>query len=139
MLVYENVIRVRYHETDQMGVVYHSNFLIWFEGARSEMMREIGLPYIEFEKAGVKIVVVKVYLEYKKPALYDDLVTIVTRLKSIKGPRITFDYEVKKEDLLLATGYTEHVFVNDAGRAALPEKINPKLWHRFISAIEANS
>lgn len=139
MLVNENVIRVRYQETDQMGVVYHSNYLIWLETGRAELMRKIGLPYSELEEGGVKIVVVKAYLEYKKPARYDDLITIVTKLSSLEGPRVTFDYEVKNKDLLLAKGYTEHVFVNEQGRPALPKKTNPLLWQRLLSALEAKS
>ncbi len=138
-MVNESKLRVRYQETDQMGVVYHANYLIWFETGRSSLMREIGLPYSEFEKNGLLLVVVKAFCEYKHPARYDELVTVVTRLNSIDGPRVTFHYEIKNEKRLLVKGYTEHVFVSKEGRPVALKKANPFLWNRFMSALENSS
>lgn len=98
MLTSETKIRVRYAETDQMGVVYHSNFFPYFEVARVESLRELGVSYAEIEKMGVIMPVVDVHARYVRPALYDDLLTIKTSLKELPlHHKIEFHHEVFNE------------------------------------------
>ncbi|OSZ80117.1 thioesterase [Chitinophagaceae bacterium IBVUCB2] len=106
MFATETQIRVRYAETDQMGVVYHSNYFPYFEAARAESIRQLGFTYADMEKMGVIMPVVDVHCRYLRPALYDDLLTIKTMLKELPvHHKIEFHHEVyneKKE--LLAVG-----------------------------------
>ncbi|MGB9257001.1 MAG: thioesterase family protein, partial [Candidatus Korobacteraceae bacterium] len=89
--VYETSLRVRYAETDQMGVVYHSNYIVWFEVGRVEMLRDLGFHYREMEKQdGTHIAVVEVRCRFKSPALYDDLITIRTRLLNVRESLLHF-------------------------------------------------
>lgn len=117
-------IRVRYAETDQMGVVYHGNYAQYFEMGRVEWLRNLGVSYKGMEEMGIMLPVVTLNMNYKKPALYDDLLTIRTIFKSQTSVRIEFDYEIyneKKE--LLTTGYSMLVFVDmKSGRPTLPPK-----------------
>src|SRR3981189_866853 len=110
--VSETRIRVRYAETDQMGVVYHSNYLIWFEVGRVEFIRQLGLDYKSMEREeGCGIAVVDVSVRYKAPARYDDELVVQTRLIAARGAVIRFGYRiVRAEDgLLLCEGQTVHV------------------------------
>jgi acyl-CoA thioester hydrolase len=124
--VYETKLRVRYAETDQMGVVYHSNFVIWFEVGRVEMLRQLGFTYSEMEKRdGTHIAVVDVRCRYKVPARYDDMVTIRTRLVNVRDSLLHFGYEVVRDldGILLAEGETVHLVVDsEFRRIPLPQK-----------------
>ena len=106
MFVSATQIRVRYAETDQMGVVYHSNFFPYFESARAESIRQLGLTYVDIEKMGVIMPVVDVHCRYLHPARYDDLLTIKTILKELPvHHKIEFQHEVfNEEGELLAVG-----------------------------------
>ena len=107
--VYETKLRVRYAETDQMGVVYHSNYIIWFEVGRVEMLRSLGFTYREMEKQdGTHIAVVDVRCRFKAPALYDDSITVRTRLLNVRDSLLHFGYEILREadGTLLAEGET---------------------------------
>lgn len=110
--------RVRYVETDQMGIVYHSNYLIWFEVGRTELFRELGLPYTLFEEQGLALAVVEASCRYRRSAHYDDEVTIYTQVDEFSPRIITFSYQVKKGELLLTEGKTKHVFLNREGTIA---------------------
>jgi acyl-CoA thioester hydrolase len=112
-------IRVRYAETDQMGVVYHSNFLIWFEVGRVELMRSLGFDYKQMElDDDTFIVVADVHCRYHHPARYDDELTIRTRILEAKNRVLKFGYEIfrQQDEKLLATGHTIHVACNRAGQ-----------------------
>lgn len=102
----ETQIRVRYAETDQMGVVYHSNYFPYFEAARAESIRQLGFTYADMERMGVIMPVVDVHCRYLRPALYDDLLTIKTMLKELPvHHKIEFHHEVYNEkNELLAVG-----------------------------------
>lgn len=102
----ETQIRVRYAETDQMGVVYHSNYFPYFEAARAESIRQLGFTYADMERVGVIMPVVDVHCRYLRPALYDDLLTIKTMLKELPvHHKIEFHHEVYNEkNELLAVG-----------------------------------
>jgi acyl-CoA thioester hydrolase len=123
---YDAVVRVRYAETDQMGVVYHSNYYIYFEVARVEYMRNLGIDYRQMEiQDDSFIVVAESRCRYRKPARYDDLLRIRTRVISLKRRTIHFGYEVLRDESgeILATGETAHVVCDRAGRPkSLPEK-----------------
>jgi len=124
--VYETIVRVRYAETDQMGVVYYANFFVWFEVGRVELLRDIGFSYREMEKLDdCHIVVAEARCSYKKPALYDDSLRIRTRVLQVRRKTIRFSYEVLRDPgaELLATGETLHVICNKSGQPkSLPEK-----------------
>lgn len=113
MLVTETKIRVRFGETDKMSYVYYGNYALYYEQARTEMMRYLGLSYQEMEKKGTMMPVLELHTEYIKPSFYDDLITIKTYLKSMPTARIRFDYEIyNEEQILLNKGYTILTFVN---------------------------
>lgn len=106
-------IRVRYGETDQMGVVYHGSFTEYFEVGRVEWLRELGVSYKKMEEQGVMLPVVNLNINYKKPAKYDELLTVITKLRVKPTVKIIFDYEVYDEaDNLISTAETTLVFVN---------------------------
>ena len=119
-------VRVRYAETDQMGVVYHSNYLIWFEVGRVELMRSLGFNYKQMEvEDDTFIVVADVHCRYHHPALYDDLLTVRTCILEAKTRTLKFGYELfrQQDNKLLATGHTIHVACNRAGQVKhFPEK-----------------
>jgi acyl-CoA thioester hydrolase len=116
----ETQVRVRYAETDQGGVVYHSNFLVWFEVGRVEFCRDHGFNYRDMERgADAYLPVVEVHVRFRNPAHYDDLILIRTRVVSIKSRAMTFEYEARRisDETILAEGSTHHIVRNSAGKA----------------------
>jgi acyl-CoA thioester hydrolase len=125
--------RVIYGDTDSMGIVYYANYLRFFELGRNEYMRARGLTYREVEAMGLKLPVVEARCRYLKSALYDDLLTIETRVTRAKGPRVSFAYELKNEvGDLLADGHTEHAVLGESGR---PVRMPPEV----VEALAAES
>ncbi|WP_396153754.1 acyl-CoA thioesterase [Flavobacterium sp.] len=124
MREYEFTVRVRYAETDQMGVVYHGNYAQYFEMGRVEWLRNLGVSYKWMEDNGVMLPVVSLEMNYKKPARYDDILRVKTILKSQTSVKIEFDYEIYNEqNQLLTTGYSMLVFVDmKTGRPIVPPK-----------------
>jgi acyl-CoA thioester hydrolase len=135
----ETRLRVRYAETDQMGVAYHSNFLIWFEVGRVELLRQIGFCYRDMERSdGCYIAVVDARCRYKAPARYDDDLLVRTFLTNVRGSLIHFRYEVLRADdsVLLAEGETVHIVTDaDMKRRTLPDKYAAA----FRDAVEKSS
>lgn len=129
-------IRVRYAETDRMDVVYHSNYLVWFETARILMLDQIGMPYREIEARGLFLPVLSVSAEYKSPARFDDHLEIHLFLKKKPRARMHFDYEVRRGDELLATGQSSHGFMDRSGKGQRPPEDLVKLLEAAWS--EAN-
>ncbi|KOS04673.1 thioesterase [Flavobacterium akiainvivens] len=130
MNFHEFNVRVRYAETDQMGVVYHGKYAEYFEMGRVEWLRNLGVSYAEMEKQGVMLPVVSLTMNYKKPARYDDFLTVKTIFKKQVGVKIEFDYEIYNEKQeLLTTGYSMLVFVDmKTGRpTSPPEYVKEKL------------
>ena len=132
MNYHEFKVRVRYAETDQMGVVYHGNYAQYFEMGRVEWLRNLGVSYRTMEEGGVMLPVVSLTMNYKKPARYDDLLTVRTIFKKQQSVKIEFDYEILNEGgELLTTGNSILVFVNmKSGRPTTPpdyilEKLKP--------------
>lgn len=130
MKEYQHTTRVRYAETDKMGVVYYANYAIYFEIGRVEWLRNKGISYKEMEDEGIMLPVISLSMSYKKSAYYDELLTITTRLKKLSPLRIEFEYEILNQNQeLLTTGETTLVFINAQTRrpAPAPEYILKKL------------
>lgn len=127
-------LRVRYAETDQMGIVYHSNYLVWFEVGRSELFRELNLPYTQFEEQGLGLAVVEANCRYRKPSRYDDELVIVTKIDHMSSRTVTFSYLVYREETLLTEGKTVHVFINKEGRPADVREY--PIWSRLQTVLE---
>ena len=129
-------VRVRYAETDQMGVVYHANYLVWFEVGRVEFIRQTGLDYATMEREGALIAVVDVNARYKAPARYDDELLIRTTLVGLRGSIVRFRYAIVRavDGMLLCEGETTHIVVGrDMKKRELPEKYAERfreLMHR---------
>ncbi len=113
MYTFETKIRVRYSETDQMGYVYYGNYGAYYEVARVEALRALGVTYKELEKQGILMPVLENYSKYIRPAMYDDLLLIRVVVKDLPDTRIRFEYEVYNEaEKLINLGHTTLVFVN---------------------------
>ena len=123
MLVSRTQITVRYAETDMMGIVYHGNYLPWFEVGRTTLLKECGCPYRELEAQGYFLPVIELGVKFQRPALYDDTLTIITQLKERPVLRIHLEYEVRRGEELLVTGFTVHTFINKAGEPVRPPPI----------------
>ncbi|WP_111683011.1 acyl-CoA thioesterase [Winogradskyella tangerina] len=109
----ETKIRVRYGETDQMGVVYHANYAVYFEVGRTEWLREFGLSYAVMEQEGIMLPVISLQINYKNSARYDDELKVITKLKKLPTASIEFDYELRNNsDEILATGNTVLAFID---------------------------
>lgn len=132
----EHSVRVRYSETDKMGIVYHANYIVWFEIGRTEFCRAARFPYSEMEAQGVLILVTGVDCRYRRAARYDDEVTIRTRMGDTGSRGLSFFYEIVRRDdgTLLAEGSTRHVFVDGNGKPIrIPEEIHGA-FSRFVGA-----
>jgi acyl-CoA thioester hydrolase len=131
---HDAVVRVRYAETDQMGVVYHANYLVWFEVGRVELMRALGIEYKRMEvDDDCHIVVAEVHCRYHCPARYDELVRLRTRIAESKNRTIRFAYEAFRDadGQLLATGGTTHVICGRNGKPKL-------LPHKYRAILRTN-
>ena len=117
MISFETKIRVEYHHTDQMGVVHHSNYVKFFEVARTEWLRASGLTYAEMERRGVMMPIVDVAVKYRNPALYDELISVTAFVDESPKARMVFRYEVRGEDgREIATGSTTLGFIDKETR-----------------------
>jgi acyl-CoA thioester hydrolase len=119
-------VRVRYAETDTMGFVYHANYFVWFEVARTDWLRETGWTYREMELEGVGLPVLEAHCKYRQPARYDDELDVRATGALLSPLRVEFTYEVVRpsDALTLATGHTVHVAIDRAGRPCrLPDRI----------------
>ncbi|ARE89140.1 acyl-CoA thioesterase [Clostridium formicaceticum] len=127
-------IQVRYQETDQMAVVYHGNYFTWFEVGRTTLLRDMGYSYKQLEQENIMLPVVEVKCIYKEPAKYDDEIVIETKVREMKGIRITFEYNIirKKDERLLATGETTHAFVDTNLKPINFKKTHPAIYEALI-------
>lgn len=117
MKIFSMKFRVRYAETDQMGIAHHAGYFVWFEMGRSEFCRAMGLPYGEWEKNGVFMPAVEVSCRYKSPLLYDELVTMEVKVIEVAAASMTFGYKLIHDDgKLAAEGWTKHAFANPQGK-----------------------
>ena len=122
MLQGDITIRVRYAETDRMGFLHHAQYLLYFEQGRTELLRSQGLAYRDLEDQGFLLVVVHAEVRFRSPARYDDLLTLRTRVARVRMARIDHEYELRRDDTLLAEGATTLACVDREGRVqALPD------------------
>ncbi|MFD1675655.1 acyl-CoA thioesterase [Alicyclobacillus fodiniaquatilis] len=150
---FTHCLKVRYPEVDQMGVVYHGNYIPWLEIGRSTTITNFGLTYRELEESGVLVVVTNLNVDYKIPARYDDTILVVTKLSNLEGIRISFHYEVYrlsteiqqgsklmsdeelqktlKDSTLLITAETEHVCMNRDNKIIRLKRENPEVFSKF--------
>src|ERR1700681_4517427 len=129
MLTGEITIRVRYAETDRMGLLHHANYLVYFEQGRTELLRSQGLSYRDMEDQGFLLVLTKVQVRYRSPARYDDLLTLRSTVVRTTLVKIEHRYELLREGLLLAEGETTLGCVDRAGKAqALPQSLQVAGW-----------
>ncbi len=126
MTSYTHTIRVRYRDTDQMGVVYHSVYLEFFETARTELLRAAGIPYSEIESKGLMLPLLNYNVEINRPARYDNLLRVTAHFRQMEGVRLPIEYEIHidEEEGPLVTGGTTHVFVSS-------ETMSPRRPPRF--------
>jgi acyl-CoA thioester hydrolase len=132
---HDATVRVRYAETDQMGVVYHANYLVWFEVGRVELIRALGIEYKHMEKEDdCHIVVADAHCRYLQSAKYDEVLRIRTRIAESRNRIVKFSYEVLRDadDKLLATGETTHIICGSNGR---PKLLPAKYQHVFKSVV----
>lgn len=131
-------MRVPYSDTDAMKVVYHANYIKYFEMGRCEMLREIGFPYALIEEKGFMMPVISVSCEYKKPAFYDDLLEIRTTVLSYRGATIVCQYEIyrKNTEELLVTGKTQLAFVGKDMKPVIIKRKYPALYETMQSLEE---
>ncbi|GAB4277376.1 MAG TPA: acyl-CoA thioesterase [Opitutae bacterium] len=120
MIESKTTLRVRYAETDGMGIVYHGNYLTWFDVARIEMLDNIGAPYRTLELEGYQLPVIEAQISYKRPAMFDDRITVHTTIRECPAVRIEVDYSVQRGEVLLATGKTSHAFISSEGYPVKP-------------------
>jgi acyl-CoA thioester hydrolase len=125
-------LTVRYAETDMMGIVYHANYLPWFEIGRTNLLKENGLPYRQLEADGYRLPVLEVTAKFLRPAVYDDVLTIVTTLREKPVLRIKLEYEVRRGDELLATGHSLHAFINFQGEPVRPPEAFTKKMNEIF-------
>lgn len=158
---YSTAFRVRYQETDQMGVVYHANYLSWFESGRTEMFRGLGFAYRSLEEMGVMLPVTSADLQFKSPARYDDLIAVYARLSVFSPLRVVYEYEIRRladltgsgagyssgsgaasgpEDAplageLLVSGSTSHVWLNKDWKPVRLDRALPELYNAITGAL----
>ncbi|QSF46660.1 acyl-CoA thioesterase [Paenibacillus tianjinensis] len=158
---YSTAFRVRYQETDQMGVVYHANYLSWFESGRTEMFRGLGFAYRSLEDLGVLLPVTAADLQFKSPARYDDLIVVYARLSVFSALRVVYEYEIRRlteqEDDgpgyqsgsgmnsvpldqplpgdLLVSGSTSHVWLNKDWKPVRLDRALPELYRAITGAL----
>lgn len=121
-------VRVRYAETDQMGIVYYANYFVWFEVGRTDLLRAAGWSYRAMEAEGFSLPVIEAHCQYRQPAKYDDDLDVRTRGTLVSPVRVRFDYEVlsAESNAVLATGHTVHATLDRAGKPCrLPERVKP--------------
>jgi acyl-CoA thioester hydrolase len=130
----EAPVRVRYADTDQMGVVYHANYLVWFEVGRVEFIRALGMSYKQMEAEGAMIAVVEATARYKAPARYDDDLLVRTWLAGVRGPVVRFKYQIVRaaDELLLCEGETVHLVV---GRDMKKREMPPAFAELFAQVM----
>ena len=121
-----STIRVRYAETDKMGVVYYANYLVWFDVARADLLRSLGWTYREMEHAGISLPVIEAHCEYRRPARYDDEIDVKTEGRMLSPVRMEFRYEVirKEDQTVAASGRTVHASLDASGKPCrLPDRV----------------
>ena len=128
--------RVQYYETDQMGVVHHSNYIRWMEEARTDFLSRIGWDYDTLEKAGIISPVVAVDCKYKTSARYADVIDIAVKIEEFKGVKMKVVYEMKRGDEVVCEGHSEHCFLDRDGKILNMKKVNPEFFAALSKYVE---
>jgi acyl-CoA thioester hydrolase len=151
-----HVIRARYQETDRMGVVYHTNYLNWFEFGRTELIRTQGTAYRSVEELGLLLPVVEADMKFRMPAKYDDVIAIYTKVSSASAIRMAFESQIRRldetassrigqsvrledkdpEGELLVSGSTRHVWLNRDWKPARLDRVSPELYELIIAGTD---
>lgn len=111
-----STVRVRYAETDQMGVAYHANYFVWFEVARTDWLRTFGVTYRDLEAEGLYLPVIDARCQYRAPARYDDDLRVTATARLVSAARVAFDYEISGPAAVVAVGHTVHATIDRRGR-----------------------
>lgn len=135
-MVNETKIKVRYQETDQMGITHHSVYPIWYEEARTNFIKQIGISYSEVENLGIMLPLSKLNCKYIKPSFYEDILTIETKIKKLTNVKIEFEYKIFKDNQLINEGETEHPFVDKSFKLINLKKFNQEIFNLISSALE---
>ncbi|TDT63737.1 acyl-CoA thioesterase [Fonticella tunisiensis] len=136
MYVYRHKFRVRYPETDRMGIVYHSNYIIWFDIGRTEFLRSLGYTYRELEEQGIWLPIIQVGCKYKSPARYDDEITIHTYIEELGRVKVKFGYKIYRGDELLAEGFSLQGITNDKLKPIALDKHNPEVYNKLLECTD---
>lgn len=136
MKMVETTVQVRYAETDQMGVVYHANYLVWFELGRSALLDSLGLDYVQMEKEGLVSPVIKVEASFLSPARYGEEVTVKTWVDSYDGLRVTYAYEVLVGERLCVTGTTVNICVRTEDFKPVSIRRRLPQWDQVYNSIK---
>ncbi|PNT93299.1 acyl-CoA thioesterase [Clostridium thermosuccinogenes] len=138
MFISETHFTVRYAETDQMGIVHHSNYPIWFEAGRTDFIRKMGMPYSSIEKEGLMLPLLELKCKFQAPARYEDEVVVKTWIKEATYTRLTFSYEVIKagENEILTLGETMHVWTNRDLKPVNIKKNAPHIYELIMECMK---
>lgn len=138
MKKFETEIRVIYADTDAMGIVYHTNYIKWFEVGRGEFLRELGYPYSRMEEEGIWLPVAGVTCEYKSPGHYDDILLIKTWIKELGAATVVMAYEIynKESGQLLVTGTTKHGITSPELKPVRLKKVNPEFYAKLMEVYD---
>ncbi|GKX28586.1 thioesterase [Vallitalea longa] len=133
MYIHETKLKVRYVETDQMGIVHHSKYYPWFEIARGEFITETGMSYRDMEEAGIMMPVLESSCKYIQGAKYEDNLIIQAWISEMNPVKVIFNYNVvrEKDDKIIAKGSTKHTFVNDDFKIVNIKKMKPEIWSKL--------
>ena len=136
--IFETSVRVRYKETDQMGVVHHTNYIVWFEVGRTDLLRQLGLSYRDLEGRGIHLPVVDLSCRYMEAARYDDEIRILTRIADLTPGKIIFSYEIRRkpDDAKLARGSTTHLWVSREMKRMNIQRSHPELYEMLAAVRE---
>ena len=133
-LSHTTTIRIRYADTDKMGIVYNGNYLTFFEIGRTELLRSLGLPYAVLEQQGIQLPVIEAHIEYKAPAEYDDLISVTATCTMERGILLHITYAITKEDKLLTIGHTIHPFMSImTGKPVRPPQSFLTMWNNALN------
>ena len=136
-MISKSIVNVRYAETDQMGIVHHSVYPIWFEVARTDLSKKANFPYSKMEEQGIMMPLVELNIKYISPAYYDDNLTITATVSKLTPARIVFNYEVYRANLEkpICTGYTVHALTNKELKPINTKKLFPNIYSIFENMI----
>lgn len=135
MKAYTSRIKVRYAETDQMGVVHHASYYPWFEVARTDFLEDTVASYKDIEEMGLLLPVVESHCNYKRSAKYGDEVTITSSIKELNRVKMVIEYQVFRYDEVIATGYTSHAFVDKDFKVVNTPKVFPEIFEKLKACL----